>query len=248
MTPAAYPRVFIHDDLRHRRRSAFDRSNADSSSRAGSPLLFGLAPRGVFRASGVSTGAVGSYPTFSPLPNDACMWSPGFSPAPLEDVSQVSLRDATVLHSAGGLFSVALSVAQPHRTGLNPMPHAEACNSAFRQTLRGKPPDVIRRVALSRVPLTIPRPPFGVRELFSVPQDGVRTFLPPSHLAMTKPAITRPARQLHYTPTFIFDACLAGAVKLLGGILQTRQPYGRLWRSCFWNRPISKEDVRQNGP
>ncbi len=27
-------------------------------------------------------------------------------------------------------------------------------------------------------------------------QDGVRTFLPPSHLAMTKPAITRPARQL----------------------------------------------------
>ena len=47
--------------------------NADSSSRAGSPLLFGLAPRGVFRAPGVATGAVGSYPTFSPLPNDACI-------------------------------------------------------------------------------------------------------------------------------------------------------------------------------
>ena len=29
----------------------------------------------------------------------------------LEDVSQVSLRDATVLRFAGGLFSVALSVA-----------------------------------------------------------------------------------------------------------------------------------------
>jgi len=69
-----------------------------------------------------------------------------------EDVSQVSLRDATVLRSAGGLFSVALSVAQPHRVGLNPAPHAEACNSAFRQTLRGKPPGVTRRVALSRVP------------------------------------------------------------------------------------------------
>jgi hypothetical protein len=27
-------------------------------------------------------------------------------------------------------------------------------------------------------------------------QDGVRTFLPPSHLAMAEPAITRPARQL----------------------------------------------------
>src|SRR5882672_1846363 len=70
-----------------------------------------------------------------------------------EDVPQVSLRDATVLRSAGGLFSVALSVTPPHRAGWNPAPHAEACNSAFRQTLRGKPPDVIRRVALSRVPL-----------------------------------------------------------------------------------------------
>jgi len=44
-------------------------SRAFSSSRAGSPLLFGLAPRGVFRASDVAIGAVGSYPTFSPLPN-----------------------------------------------------------------------------------------------------------------------------------------------------------------------------------
>jgi len=79
------------------------------------------------------------------------------------------------------------------------MPHAKACNSAFRQTLRGKPPGVTRRVALSRVPLTIPQPPFGVCERISVPQDGVRTFLPPSHLAMTKPAITRPARQSNYT-------------------------------------------------
>ncbi len=33
----------------------------------------------------------------------------------------------------------------------------------------------------------------------SVPQDGVRTFLPPGHLAMTKPAITRPARHSYYT-------------------------------------------------
>ena len=39
-----------------------------SVSRASSPLLFGLAPRGVFRAPDVATGAVGSYPTFSPLP------------------------------------------------------------------------------------------------------------------------------------------------------------------------------------
>jgi len=36
---------------------------------ASPPLLFGLAPRGVFRAPDVATRAVGSYPTFSPLPN-----------------------------------------------------------------------------------------------------------------------------------------------------------------------------------
>src|SRR5271163_3007657 len=50
-TPAAYPRV--------------------QTSRASSPLLFGLAPRGVFRAPDVAIGAVGSYPTFSPLPESA---------------------------------------------------------------------------------------------------------------------------------------------------------------------------------
>ena len=38
--------------------------------------------------------------------------------------------------------------SQPHRAGLNPAPHAEACNSASWQTLRGEPPGVTRRVAL----------------------------------------------------------------------------------------------------
>jgi len=57
------------------KRSASICVNANSSSRAGSPLLFGLAPRGVFHAPGITAGAVGSYPTFSPLPNDACISS-----------------------------------------------------------------------------------------------------------------------------------------------------------------------------
>jgi len=52
----------------------------------GQPLqsLFGLAPRGVYRAFDVTTEAVGSYPTISPLPR-----------------------------SRGGMFSVALSVGLP---------------------------------------------------------------------------------------------------------------------------------------
>ena len=54
-------------------KGAHFRKKMGSASRAGSPLLFGLAPRGVFRASDVTIGAVGSYPTFSPLPNVACI-------------------------------------------------------------------------------------------------------------------------------------------------------------------------------
>ena len=65
-----------------------------SMSRASSPLLFGLAPRGVFRALAIASEAVGSYPTFSPLPTcEHCETSRRFC-----------LRDATVLRSAGGLI------------------------------------------------------------------------------------------------------------------------------------------------
>ncbi len=51
---------------------------------AGPATPFGIAPGGVYRAPGVATGAVGSYPTFSPLPRP--------------------------LKGRGGLFSVALSL------------------------------------------------------------------------------------------------------------------------------------------
>jgi len=44
-------------------------SSALHTGWASPPLLFGLAPRGVFRAPDVAIRAVGSYPTFSPLPN-----------------------------------------------------------------------------------------------------------------------------------------------------------------------------------
>jgi hypothetical protein len=71
------------------------------TSRASSPLLFGLAPRGVCRASVIAGGAVGSYPTFSPLPANHA------------DIPKVFLRAITGLRSTGGIFSVALSVTQP---------------------------------------------------------------------------------------------------------------------------------------
>src|SRR2546422_7963655 len=56
---------------------------AAQTTRAGSRCLLGLAPTGGCRAAPVARRAVGSYPTFSPLP----------------------------FGEKGGLFSVALSVA-----------------------------------------------------------------------------------------------------------------------------------------
>jgi hypothetical protein len=75
-------------------------SQKHSSSRAGSPLLFGLAPRGVCHALDITAEAVGSYPTFSPLPTSRTF----------EDVPKVFLRAITGLRAAGGIVSVALSV------------------------------------------------------------------------------------------------------------------------------------------
>jgi len=42
----------------------------DSDEQPSNAPLFGLAPGGVCRASGVTTGAVSSYLAFSPLPNE----------------------------------------------------------------------------------------------------------------------------------------------------------------------------------
>lgn len=49
-------------------KGALSLSRKHSSSRASSPLLFGLAPRGVCHALDIAAEAVGSYSTFSPLP------------------------------------------------------------------------------------------------------------------------------------------------------------------------------------
>ncbi len=63
--------------------------------------LFGLAPDGVFRAPPITWRAVGSYPTFSPLPTVAAVC--GRRPMALTERR----------YSFGGLFSVALSVGTP---------------------------------------------------------------------------------------------------------------------------------------
>ena len=111
-----------------------------SASRAGSPLLFGLAPRGVFRASPVARRAVGSYSTFSPLPAKAL----------LKDDKQVSLPPVREAHFRGGLFSVALSVTRPVRRtfvrprGSVPWRYQARCPFVFARTAAKRPTDADR--------------------------------------------------------------------------------------------------------
>src|SRR2546427_13093465 len=62
-----------------------------------------------------------------------------------EDVPQVSLRDATVLRSAGGLFSLALSVTAPHC-----FPTWSGRHPPKRLTLPRGSPRVARPLTLSR--------------------------------------------------------------------------------------------------
>src|SRR5690348_14463924 len=148
-------------------------SKARSASRAGSPLLFGLAPRGVFRASGVATGAVGSYPTFSPLPNVASILG----------VAQVSLRDC---HSAAfrrrsilcGTFRDAVVAASlPRHFNLVPWRYQARCPChEFPQPFRAG---------------------LSASANGQVPHNGVRTFLPVRFAS--DPAITRLTRHSHYT-------------------------------------------------
>ena len=137
MTPAAYPRVFIRDQLSlPRKERIFVRSCAQRAGPA-LPSYLALHHAGFSVLLGITTGTVGSYPTFSPLPNVARISASLRFPCAI----------ATVLRSAGGLFSVALSVALPHRAGFNPAPRAKARNSALWRSLRGQPPGVTRRVA-----------------------------------------------------------------------------------------------------
>jgi hypothetical protein len=160
--------------LRRTEGSLFLRTN--SVSRASSPLLFGLAPRGVCLASAIAAGAVGSYPTFSPLPSlrTSRRHPEGFPPGYHRDTLRWRfILCGTVRDSA------APCRVQPGTT-----------RRSVKFCLTAKPacwlPGVTRRVALYPEPcglwvLSVPVAPGLPRPLHS--QSGVRTFLPPSLLS-----------------------------------------------------------------
>ena len=83
--------------------------------------LFGLAPNGVYRAPSITLGAVGSYPTFSPLPGEP-----------------------------GGLFSAALAVGDALKRRLPRVSrpqgagYAASCPAEFGLSSPGKPEATLR--------------------------------------------------------------------------------------------------------
>ena len=83
--------------------------------------LFGLAPNGVYRAPSITLGAVGSYPTFSPLPGEP-----------------------------GGLFSAALAVGDALKRRLPRVSHPQGAGYAasrpaeFGLSSLGKPGATLR--------------------------------------------------------------------------------------------------------
>ena len=92
-----------------------------SMGRAIPGSLFGLAPNGVYRAPAITLGAVGSYPTFSPLPGEP-----------------------------GGLFSVALAVGDALKRRLPRVSrpqgagYAASCPTEFGLSSPGKPEATLR--------------------------------------------------------------------------------------------------------
>src|SRR5258708_10685341 len=82
-----------------------------------------------------------------------------------EDVSQVSLCDATALHSAGGLFSVALSVAPRVAQALACAPRCAPWRYQARCPVKSSAPHKVK----------------------TAPQDVVRPLLPPPPLPLPNP-------------------------------------------------------------
>ena len=115
----------------------------------GTPSLFGLAPGGVYRAAPVTSRAVGSYPTLSPLPRHP------FRPCSPEQGVASLFRLLRRNGRRGGLLSVALSLGSPppgvtrHRVSLEPGLSSPA---AFRHmtSAAARPTDTAYKFASAR--------------------------------------------------------------------------------------------------
>jgi hypothetical protein len=185
VAPAAYPRVALDDGLRHRRGSA----------------LFAAATRKAGHRSGVLSEPGRLSPPIWPCTTRGfpclrcCQRSGGLLPhlftlaklsERFEDVPQVFLRDATVLLSAGGIFSVALSVNSDAGFRLWVFLRCATPAQTKPHRLKSAPPPPWHYQA--RCPISSPA-------LASL-RRRCPDFPPAQSFPMTKPAITRLTRQL----------------------------------------------------
>src|SRR5579859_1515701 len=139
-------------------------------------------------------------PPFHPCLTKAALQQPGFRPPLREDVSQVPLRDATVLSRRRYILCGTFrDVAAPRSDDVE-APHHAACNSALRRSLRGRP------LAL---PGALPfYPEAAIKRLKGCPRTEILGFVTGSCEPTTtvsglssrpdcsEPAITRPVRQV----------------------------------------------------
>jgi hypothetical protein len=177
VTPAAYPRVLLCDGLRHRRGSAPAFANALIEPGRLSPPIWPCTTRG--------------FPCSRYYYRDGGLLPHLFTLAQRTSFSKTSRRFPCAMPpccSAGGIFSVALSVTEPHRVELSSTPPAEASNSTLRRSLRGRP--LALPGALPYFVTGSCEPTTTVSGLSSRPD-------------CSEPAITRPVRQSHYSPNFL---------------------------------------------
>src|SRR5882762_8613643 len=180
VTRAAYPRVLLCDSLRCGGGSAFAFANLLGEPGRLSPPIWPCTTRG-FPCSRYYYRDGGLLPHLFTL---AKRFS--FARAISPNFSKTSRRFPCAMPpccSAGGIFSVALSVTAPHRVELSSTPPAEACNPALRD-LRGRP--LALPGALPYFVTGSCEPTTTVSGLSSRPD-------------CSGPAITRPVRQFHYS-------------------------------------------------
>src|SRR5882762_4283294 len=183
-----------------------------------------------------------------------------------------ALPSYLALHHAG--FSVP-PVSPPERWALTPPFHPCQTLRAFRRRLTGFPVRCHRaplrrrsilcgtfRSAASSTGLACtshcapwryqarcPVKSSAPHKVKCVPQDGVRTFLPPSHLAMTKPAITRPARQFQLYSEITWNGWPVATTDQLScrrfGFHNSRNRSRLIF---LFHGPVSEQRISQNGP
>src|SRR5258706_1853568 len=172
VTRAAYPRFLLCDGLRCRGGSAFAFANLLIEPGRLSPPIWPCTTWG--------------FPCSRYCYRDGGLLPHLFTLAKRISFSKTSRRFPCAMPPccfAGGIFSVALSVTEPHHVGLNPTPLAEASNSTLQRSLRGRPLALPGALPLIR------------HRLLRAYDDGVRTFVQ-SPLLRTSDHPARPLMSL----------------------------------------------------